>query len=282
MAEHGRVDPVIGVAFDGTGYGDDGAIWGGEVLLADLVGYQRRAHLRYAPLPGGDAAARAPWRTAIGYLSTVPEAMDAMRIATTDVPSQLVRLVRQQLAHGVNTPRASSLGRLFDAAAAILGIRRVSRFEGEAAMVLEALAADVPGTVLPFCITNREDGIHELDPVPALVMLGERAAAGDSLAVLAASFHDTVVHATAELVRHIHDETDCHTVALGGGCFQNARLLSGLRTRLVHDGYEVLVPRRMSPNDGAISLGQAAIAAARLAGSRSALMTNRLITANGG
>jgi hydrogenase maturation protein HypF len=180
----------------------------------------------------------------------------------------------------VNSPPASSLGRLFDAAAAVLGIRRISRFEGDAAMALEALAADVPGSVLPFCITNRDGGIHELDPVPALVMLGERAAAGESVAMLAASFHDTVVHATAELVRHVYEDTGCRTVALGGGCFQNARLLSGLRSRLERDGYEVLVPRRLSPNDGAISLGQAAIAAARLADAPNA--ADVLINAKGG
>ena len=282
MAEHGRIDPVIGVAYDGTGYGHDGATWGAEILLADLVDYRRLAHLRYAPLPGGDAAARAPWRTAAGYLTGIPEATHALKRATTGIPDGLVKLVRRQLERGVNSPPASSLGRLFDAAAAVLGVRRISRFEGEAAMALEALAADVPGTVLPFCITNRDNGIHELDPVPALVMLGERAAAGESLAMLAASFHDTVVHATAELVRHVREETGCRTVALGGGCFQNARLLSGLRMRLEHDGYEVLVPRRLSPNDGAISLGQAAVAAARLAGVRGAVMTDVLITTNGG
>jgi len=282
MAEHGRVDPVIGVAYDGTGYGHDGAIWGAEILFADLTGYRRLAHLRYAPLPGGDAAARAPWRSAAGYLSAVPEATNALRRATTGIPSGLVKLVTRQLERGVNSPPASSLGRLFDAAAAVLGVRQISRFEGEAAMALEALAADVPGSVLPFCITNRDGAIHELDPVPALAMLGERAAAGESLALLAASFHDTVVHATAELVRHVHDETGCRTVALGGGCFQNARLLSGLRTRLEHDGYEVLVPGRLGPNDGAISLGQAAVAAARLSNARTALMTDVLVHANGG
>ena len=282
MAEHGRTDPVIGVAYDGTGYGHDGATWGAEILFADLTAYRRLAHLRYAPLPGGDAAARAPWRSAVGYLSAVPEAANALRRATTGIPDGLVKLVRRQLERSVNSPPASSLGRLFDAAAAVLGVRLLSRFEGDAAMALEALAADVPGSVLPFCITRRDDAIHELDPVPALVMLGERAAEGESLATLAASFHDTVVHATAELVRHVHDETGCRVVALGGGCFQNARLLSGLRRRLTDEGYEVLVSRRLSPNDGAISLGQAAIAAARMAGVRSAVAMDAPINANGG
>lgn len=265
MAEHGRTAPVIGVAYDGTGYGDDGATWGSEVMLADLVGYRRLAHLRYAPLPGGDAAARAPWRVAAGYLEGVPEARVALARALDGVPPLLAGLVRQQLAQRVNAPPASSLGRLFDAAAAILGVRREARYEGDAAMVLEAVAGHHPGSVLPFLITSKPGGVRELDPLPVLVALGERAEAGEAVEGLAACFHDTVVHATAELVRHAREETGCRTVALGGGCFQNARLLSGLRRRLEGMGYEVLVPRLLSPNDGAVSLGQAAVAVARMA-----------------
>lgn len=265
MAEHGQAGGVIGVAFDGTGYGDDGATWGSEIMLADLTGYRRLAHLRYAPLPGGDAAARAPWRVAAGYLAGAPEAGAAMARATDGIAPLLVGLVRQQLERRVNAPMASSMGRLFDAAAAILGLRRDARYEGEAAMALEAVAGDHPGSVLPFCLTGVAGGVRELDPLPLLVTLGERAAAGEAVESLAASFHDTIVHATAELVRHAVDETGCRIVALGGGCFQNARLLSGLRRRLESMECIVLVPRLLSPNDGAISYGQAAVAVARMA-----------------
>ncbi len=281
MAEHGRLEPVIGVAYDGTGYGEDGATWGAEVLYADLVDFHRLAHLRYAPLPGGDAAARSPWRVAAGYLwATEGEAVLARTMR--DVPGLLAGLVRRQLDRGVNSPLASSMGRLFDAAAAILGLCTEARYEGEAAMRLEAAAGDLPGTVLPFCITKTADGPRELDPLPLLVTLGERAAAGEPTGPLAAAFHDTVVHATAELVRHAVRETGCHTVALGGGCFQNARLVSGLRRRLEHDGCEVLLARQLGPNDGAVSVGQAAVAAARLAGLHTAVGTGDLATANGG
>ena len=265
MAEHGRTAPVIGVAYDGTGYGADGATWGAEVLLADLAGYRRLAHLRYAPLPGGDASARAPWRVAAGYLAAVPGAARVLERAMAGVPPLMAGLVRQQLARGVNSPPASSMGRLFDAAAAVLGVRQESWYEGEAAMALEAIAAGLPGTVLPFCITNTPAGTRELDPLPLLIALGERAAAGDPAGTLAACFHDTVVHATAELVRHAVDDTGCRTVALGGGCFQNTRLLGGLVRRLRSLGLEVLIPRLLSPNDGAVSYGQAAVAARRMA-----------------
>jgi hydrogenase maturation protein HypF len=271
MAEHGRIEPVIGVAYDGTGYGSDGLTWGSEVLIADLAGFRRLAHLRYAPLPGGDAAARAPWRTALGYLWEVPEAADAIARALQGMPRSHADLVRQQLARGVNAPRASSMGRLFDAAAAVLVVQHVSDYEGEAAMRLEAAAGAETGRVLPFSLTRRADGVHELDGAVILAGLDARLSAGGSVVRLAASFHDTVVHATAELVRHAADETGVRTVALGGGCFQNARLLSGLRRRLEGDGFTVLVPQRFSPNDGSISLGQAAVGAARLAGHATAV-----------
>ncbi|HZI26893.1 MAG TPA: carbamoyltransferase HypF [Gemmatimonadaceae bacterium] len=274
MAEHGRTDPVIGVAYDGTGYGDDGHVWGSEILYADLAGYQRLGHLRYAPLPGGDAAARAPWRVALGYFSLGAggphEALPAMR----DVDGLERALAERQLERGLNSPLASSMGRLFDAAAAILGVRYRSRYEGQAAMELEARAADHQGRILPYCLTSEATG-WVFDPLPLLSALATRAAIGENSGVLAASFHETVVAATAELVRKIADASGCRTVALGGGCFQNARLLTSMRHALHHDGFEVLVPRQLGPNDGAISVGQAAIAAALLSGQSSTARLSR-------
>lgn len=281
MAEHGETAPVIGVALDGTGFGADGAIWGSEVLHADLTGYRRLAHLRYAPLPGGDAAARAPWRAAAGYLADVSEAGVALARATAGVSDLHVDLVRRQLERRINAPRASSMGRLFDAAAAVLGVRTTARYEGEAAMLLEALAGSHPGQALPFAIASLPEG-RELDMVPALVMLAERAESGESPASLAACFHDTVVYATGELVRHAMEDTGCTTVALGGGCFQNARLLAGLQRRLESMGARVLVPVRLGPNDGSISIGQAAVGAAVLTGWDSAVPLATRVTAQGG
>jgi hydrogenase maturation protein HypF len=202
----------------------------------------------------------------MGYLWDTPEAADVLERATAPVTRQELDLVRRQLERGLNAPWASSMGRLFDAAAAVLGVRLVSRFEGQAAMELEALAGGRAGTVLPFGILRRPDGVCELDPATILVSLAGRKERGDDVPTLAASFHDTVVHATAELVRHVAADTRCTTIALGGGCFQNARLLSGLERRLERDGYTVLRPRRLGPNDGAVSFGQAAVGAAILAG----------------
>ncbi|HWP72333.1 MAG TPA: carbamoyltransferase HypF [Gemmatimonadaceae bacterium] len=225
MAEHGRTDPVIGIAYDGTGYGDDGAIWGSEILYADLAGYRRLAHLRYAPLPGGDAAARAPWRSALGYLRL--DGIDSSGMLPGVDEGERV-LVERQVTRGINSPPASSMGRLFDAAAAVLGVRARSNYEGQAAMELEALASAQIGPPLPFSITSDGEG-WVLDPVPLLVALGARARAGKNVEDLAAAFHDTIVTATMELVRRSLAATGCRTVALGGGCFQNARLLSSLR-----------------------------------------------------
>jgi hydrogenase maturation protein HypF len=268
MAEHGRTEPVIGVAYDGTGYGDDGHVWGSEILYADLAGYQRLAHLRYAPLPGGDAAARAPWRVALGYFSLDAGGEDKAPLPMRGVDARERAFAERQLERGLNSPLASSMGRLFDAAAAVLSVRHRSQYEGQAAMELEALASDHRGRVLPYRLTSESTG-WVVDPLPLLYALATRAAIGENTGALAASFHETVVTATAELVRRAATASGCRTVALGGGCFQNARLLSSLRQALQHDGFEVLVPRQLSPNDGAVSVGQAAIAAALLSGQSS-------------
>jgi hydrogenase maturation protein HypF len=170
----------------------------------------------------------------------------------------------QQIARGLNAPLASSLGRLFDAAAAVLGVRTVSRYEGEAAMELEALAGRRSAQPLPFPAALESDGVWVLDPVPLLVALGERRAAGDDASDLAARFHESVAVATDALAAQLADQANLGIVALGGGCFQNARLLVSLRTRLEARGLRVLVPRQLGPNDGAISYGQAAVAASLL------------------
>lgn len=264
LAEHGRTDPVVGLAFDGTGLGDDGCVWGAETLVADLTGYRRAGHLRYVPLAGGDVAARQPWRVALGYLTLEPGAAAAFEGAFDGVAPRERAAVEAQLARGINSPKASSLGRLFDAAAAVLGVRRVASYEGQAAMELESLAGRRPAAPLPFPIREVGDG-WIADPLPLLAALGEGRRAGRATEDLAAAFHESVIAAGAELARSAAAQAGLRTVALGGGCFQNARLLLGLRARLEAAGFEALAPRRLPPNDGGVSYGQAAVGAALLA-----------------
>ncbi|GIW53569.1 MAG: carbamoyltransferase [Gemmatimonadales bacterium] len=263
MAEHGLSEPVIGLAFDGTGYGDDGQIWGGEVLLADLRSYRRLGHLRYAPLPGGDSAVRQPWRAALGLLSLEPSATFARQRTLARIPSPERSLAEVQLRENLNSPLTSSMGRLFDAAAAILGVRQIAHYEGQAAMELEALARDRGAEPLPFPVIW-SSGEWILDPIPLLVALAEKAARGEALADLAAAFHESIAATAAAVAEAACSAHSVNRVALGGGVFQNARLLASVTERLRSLGLEVLWPVRLSPNDGAISYGQAAVAAARL------------------
>ncbi|MBX6363042.1 MAG: carbamoyltransferase HypF [Gemmatimonadetes bacterium] len=263
MAEHGRTEPVVGLAFDGTGHGDDGHTWGAEVLVADLVGYRRFAHLRYAPLPGGDLAARRPWRAALGYHALDPARTPALGRALGRVPERERELALQQIRHALNAPLASSMGRLFDAAAAVLGVRLESQYEGQAAMELEALAGGLPARPLPIDLGEDAGGLV-IDPLPLLEALADRAERGVDRALLAARFHETIAAAGATVAQLACADARTGVVALGGGVFQNLRLLASLRWRLEAAGLRVLLPRRLSPNDGAISYGQAAVAAALL------------------
>ncbi len=201
LAEHQVTDVAVGVAYDGTGYGDDGNVWGAEILVADLAGFRRAAHLRYAPLPGGDLAARRPWRVAAGYLSLEPGAARAFARGLEGVDPGKQMAVIRQLAARLNTPLASSMGRLFDAAAAVLGVRQVAAHEAQAAMELEALAGRRAAQPLPFPVNEEATGIWILDPVPLLVALGELLAAGADVRDLAAAFHESVAAATGELTR---------------------------------------------------------------------------------
>jgi hydrogenase maturation protein HypF len=260
--EHGVTRPVVGLAFDGTGLGDDGAVWGAEALVSDLVSYRRVGGLRYAPLPGGDLAARRPWRAALGYLALEPALEPAFRLAFEGVSPEELRLARLQAQRGINAPRASSMGRLFDAAAAVLGVRLRSEYEGQAPMELEALAGRAPARPLPFPLVE-EDGRHALDPVPLLAALGQLRQTRPAEA-LAARFHESVAAGATALAVRACEESALDTVALGGGVFQNARLTASLRRRLQERGLAVLEARELGPNDGAISYGQAVVAAARL------------------
>ena len=249
MAEHGLDEPVLALVFDGTGYGTDGALWGGELLRCDLAGFERLAHLDPIPLPGGAAAIRQPWRVAAAYLER----------AGRPVPFERWALVRQSLA--VNAPPSSGMGRLFDAVAALLGVREEVTYEGQAAIELEELAAAVPAEPYPCHVAGGL--IAGADLVAAA---HDDLAAGRDRAQIAAAFHEGVAAAAAEACAQAGAPG---RVVLSGGTFANQRLLAALRRRLAAMGFEALTHRRVPPGDGGISYGQAAIAAAVTGGDRS-------------
>ena len=264
LGEHQYDGPVIGISYDGTGAGDDGTAWGAELFVADQRRYERIGHLRPVPLPGGDLAVRTPWRSALGYASLEPGLTMSFARALNRVPDAERQAAELQVRRGLNAPLASSMGRLFDAAAAVLGVCRVARFEGDAAMRLEALAGSRRAAPLPFPARVNDSGRVELDPVPLLVALAIGVRRGTSVADLAAAFHESVASATAAVAMDLCSAHGIGTVALGGGVFQNARLMQSLSSRLENRGLRVLRPIALPANDGGLSYGQAVVAAAVL------------------
>jgi hydrogenase maturation protein HypF len=259
LAEHGRLgEPVIGVSFDGTGYGCDQTIWGGEILKLgpDSQRFARVGHLLPVPLPGGDAAVRNPWRMALSqlWMAGIDWTPDLPPIAAA-TPAEL-RLTRSQLESGSGCVPCSSMGRLFDAVASLLGVRQRIDYEGQAAIELEALADSIGDTAGPaFALAVRVDGV--IDPAGMLRAMVSALRAGVEPAVLAAEFHQAVAVAVTEAVRKAAGPI--RLVGLTGGVFQNVLLLRGCRQRLQQAGFEVLIHHTVPPNDGGLALGQAAI-----------------------
>ncbi len=253
MAEHGLPEDasVLAFAFDGTGYGTDGAIWGGEILLARYDKFERLAHLKYVPLPGGDAAIRRPARAALAHLFAAGiEWSEDFPCVQASSAAEL-RVLRQQLQTGTHSVPTSSMGRFFDAVAAFIGIRQNVSYEGQAAIELEALCSRDPVPAYPMAYTD-----NEFDTAPLWHALIEDQRAHVSLSLMAARFHRTI----AEVILHYSQLHDCQTVALTGGVFQNIFLLQLACELLANSGFRVLTHRTVPPNDGGIALGQAAIA----------------------
>jgi hydrogenase maturation protein HypF len=264
MAEHniGGKDRVIGIAFDGTGYGDDGAIWGGEVLLAGYSGFERLRHLRYVPLPGGDSAVRKPYRAALSHLwaAGIDWSPDLPPVEAAGLVE--LELVRKQLEGGVRCVPTSSMGRLFDAVSSLLGIRQVVSYEAQAAMEMEALADEhsVDAPINRFVVTQ-----SDFDPGPVLRSLVAGVRDGLPAGRLAAGFHLAVAHLIGEVASMAREESGIETVVLTGGVFQNAILASQARKQLEGRDFLVLSHRLVPPNDGGIALGQVAVASHRQA-----------------
>ena len=275
-AGDGAAAEFIGVAFDGLGMGDDGTFWGGEVLVATLAGYRRVGRFGRAPMPGGALAVKKPYRMALGYLMAA-EAFEQTDPVSGWLDPELTRafldrldpreveVVRVQLARGLNAPIASSAGRLFDAAASLLGIRDVAEYEAQAAVELELLAEESSLAPLPFRLV-RQERLLVYDPRPTIRGLLEGRAGGASPENLAARFQETIAAISREFCAEVRSETGLRTVALSGGVFQNQWLATTLVRRLTGDGFEVHTNQKVPANDGGISYGQAAVAAARLAG----------------
>ncbi|MEN3534756.1 carbamoyltransferase HypF [Microbispora sp. ZYX-F-249] len=265
LADNGVAGPVAGVAFDGLGYGPDGTLWGGEFLVADLAGFERAGHLAPVPLPGGATAIRQPWRMAAAYLDLayggdVPEDLDVVR-RNAERWAAVVALARRGGNALLNPPVTSSMGRLFDAVAAVAGVRDVITYEGQAAVEFEQLADPAVDEAYPCALAAT--GTRFTVPGVALV----RAAAEDLRArvprdVVAARFHNTVARVVADGCTLIRQARGLSTVALSGGVFQNLLLLGRAVTLLEERGFTVLTHHRVPPNDGGVSLGQAAVAAA--------------------
>ncbi|MGI8661916.1 MAG: Sua5/YciO/YrdC/YwlC family protein, partial [Acidimicrobiales bacterium] len=257
LTEHGRSDPVVGLAFDGLGYGTDGTLWGGELLIADLRGFERVGHLAAVTMPGGTAAIREPWRMGLAWAHRAG-ADDRFDDPRRDAVLDLV--ARQK------GPITTSMGRLFDAVAALLGLRSSVTYEGQAAIELEALARSVPRAEAPryrVDVERDESGMLIVDPAPLVAALVAARNRGTEPAVLAAAFHEAVGRATAGAGIDIAREHGLRTVALSGGVFQNVRLSDVVEAEMIAAGLEVLLHRTVPSNDGGISIGQAAVAAAR-------------------
>ncbi len=263
MAEHGLDGsrPVIGVAFDGTGYGDDGAIWGGEILIADYKSYQRAAHLEYFPLPGGDAAIKKPARTALALLWSLGLEWDERLVPVAEFCAEDQVTLRAQLEKKINTPMTSSMGRLFDAAAALAGVRQTVNYEGQAAIEFEALVDSAEVGMYSFALNQARGGIGS-----GIQSLVKDVLAGIPIPIISARFHNGLVEALRVAALEVKRETGIDEIILSGGVWQNITLLRRTLSLLKNDGFRVYIHHEVPANDGGLSLGQAAIAAMRMRG----------------
>jgi len=262
MAEHRLTGPVIGVAFDGAGYGPDGAVWGGEFLVADYTGFERVGHLGYVPMPGGDRAAREPFRMALAHLLRTFGDWDPRWPPAREASETERGMIRWQIEHEVNAPLTSSMGRLFDAVASLAGVRHRARFEAQAAMELEALAEGLAGA--PYQVEIAGGAPFVLEPGPMIRGVVDDLAEGAPPTRIAARFHATVAEAVVRVSERVRASRGLDRVVLTGGVFQNAILLGATRQGLEACAFEVFSHHLVPPNDGGIALGQAAVAHARL------------------
>lgn len=264
MAEHGLdgTRPVIGVAFDGTGHGDDGAVWGGEFLLADYDGFTRFGHLAYVPLPGGDTAVRRPYRMALAQLRAAGIARSADLACTAACPPDELRLLERQLERDLNCVPTSSMGRLFDAVSSLAGVCHLAGYEAQAAVELEAAALRAPaGDTAAYPFELRGGDPVRADPAPLVAAIVADLRAGVEPELVAARFHRAVTALVRRMCLRARERHGLDTVALTGGVFANTLLSSACSAGLREDGFTVLRHRLVPPNDGGLALGQLMVAA---------------------
>jgi hydrogenase maturation protein HypF len=266
MADRGVSGRVIGLSSDGTGYGEDKAVWGCEILDASLADYRRVGHLKYVPLPGGDAAVKDADRIAYSHLlaafgghGSIPRGLPLL----ARLGDEKLRILDDMIAKSLNSPPTSSLGRLFDAASAIANVAHSATYEGQPAIEFEAVAARGVDDAYPYSIEETPGGLI-IDPAPLVRAVAEDAVRGRGAGEISARFHNAVASFLSDAARRARDSTGIGTVALSGGVFQNEYMLKRLVKALRLSGFRVLLHRQVPPNDGGIALGQAAVAAERL------------------
>lgn len=263
LAERGLQEQVIGVALDGTGYGTDGTLWGGEFLVADCQDFVRLGHCKYLPLPGGAKAIKEPWRMAAWVLYNLyGTEFAAFNMAFTRSLPQGWQLLMDAVDKGINAPLTSSAGRLFDIAAGILGLCNTIHYEGQGAITLELAGQGSYGQILPYTICHGSP--YQLDFMPTFAAMTDLVKKGGPIDFLAASFHVTIADAVTHMIRRIGQDTGIQKVALSGGVWQNSTVLEKVVGILQQDDFHVYSNSRVPPNDGGLALGQAAVAGARI------------------
>ena len=266
MAENHLDGKVIGVALDGTGYGTDGAIWGGEVLVADYAGFERAGHFEYVPLPGGAAAIHEPWRMAVSYLAKhYGKAVETLGLPfLAEVDPRKLSVVLQMMEREINSPRTSSCGRLFDAVAALLGLRGTVNFEAQAAIELEMAARDSASEAAYPLDLELHGTTWQIGTKPLFDWLLKDIRQQASVADISRKFHNGLALVFVDTAERIRDRTQLNRVCLSGGCFLNALLLETMITEMKERSFEVFFHTEVPAGDGGISLGQAVIAGRRV------------------
>ena len=257
------IQPVIGVAFDGTGYGEDGAIWGGEFMLAEYQGYRRVCHLKYVPLPGGDTAIRKPARIALAYLWASKLDGEPEYQPVSALCAEERSILKSQLELKINSPQTSSMGRFFDAVASITGVRQKVNYEAQAAIEFEALADPLENGEYNWLLEpdgNHEGAPYHINPAPLIEDVLEDMHNGVAIPIISARFHNSIARMVSQVCKSLRSETSINDVILSGGVWQNMVLLGRTHNLLVSENFKVHTHHQVPTNDGGLALGQAVIA----------------------